>query len=68
MQQTFNVPEVSCAHCKTSIEGALKPLDGVSDAAVDIEGKVVTIDFDDSVVARDKLVQAIHEAGYEVAS
>lgn len=67
MQQTFQVPEVSCAHCKSSIEGALKPLDGVHDADVDIDSKIVKVDFDDSVLGRDKLVEAIASAGYEVA-
>ena len=68
MQQTFQVPDVHCAHCQGSIEGALKPLDGVRDASVDLEGKVVKVDFDDSVVAQDRLIQAINQAGYEVAS
>lgn len=68
MQQRFQVPQVSCAHCKSSIEGALQPLEGVSDATVDVDNKVVTVDFDDAVVAEDKLIQAINRAGYEVAS
>lgn len=68
MQQTFQVPEVSCEHCKSSIEGALQPVAGVASATVDVESKVVTVDFDDSVVGKDELVQAINDAGYEVAS
>jgi copper chaperone len=68
MQQTFNVPEVSCAHCKSSIEGALKPLAGVEDATVDIDSKVVTVDFDDNIVTEVAVVEAIASAGYEVAS
>ncbi|MEA2452973.1 MAG: copper chaperone [Actinomycetota bacterium] len=68
MQQTFQVPEVSCAHCKSSIEGALTPLAGVRDATVDVDTKVVTVDFDDSVLGQDKLVETIESVGYKVAS
>jgi copper chaperone len=68
MQQLFQVPEVHCAHCKSSIEGALNPLEGVNEAKVDIDTKVVTVDFDPGVVPQDKLVEAINGAGYDVAS
>ena len=68
MRDTFNVPEVSCGHCKQTVEGALVPLEGVAGAVVDIEGKTVTVDYDDSLVSKDELVGAIHGAGYEVAS
>lgn len=68
MQQTYKVPEVSCGHCKSSIEGALQPLAGVQSATVDIDNKMVTVDFDDAVVDSARLVQAIESAGYGVAS
>lgn len=67
MRQTFQVPDVSCDHCKSSIEGALQPISGVNDATVDVAGKVVTVDFDDALVQKDRLVEAINEAGYDVA-
>ncbi len=67
MQQTFQVPDVSCEHCKSSIEGALQPIDGVTAATVDLQSKAVTVDFDDAVVQKDRLVEAINEAGYNVA-
>lgn len=68
MQQTYKVPDVSCGHCKSSIEGALQPLAGVQSASVDIDNKMVTVDFDDAVVDSARLVQAIEGAGYGVAS
>jgi copper chaperone len=67
MQQTFKVPEVSCAHCKSSIENALKPLDGVHEATVDIDNKIVTVDFDDERLDRSRLVREIEDVGYPVA-
>ena len=62
----ISVPEVHCGHCVSSIEGALKPMDGVADATVSLEQTNVTVEHDDSV-SRDTLVAEIEAQGYEVA-
>ena len=67
MQETFSVPDVSCGHCKSAIEGALRPLEGVSEASVDIEAKSVAVSYDAQLVSRETLVTEIDEAGYQVA-
>ena len=61
----LNVPEVHCGHCVSSIEGALKPMDGVNDATVSLEETNVTVDHDDTVDVA-QLTAAIEEQGYEV--
>ena len=68
MEEVFRVPDVSCAHCKSAIEGALEPLDGVETALVDVDRKVVTVRFDDAVVGRSDVVRTIEQTGYPVAS
>lgn len=60
---TYSVPEISCGHCKTAIEGAVRPLGGVARVEVDIDAKTVTVDGGD----RDAILVAIEEAGYDVA-
>ncbi len=60
------VPEITCEHCKTAIEGALNPLGGVERAVVDIAARRVTVDYDDAVIDPETLVEAIEEQGYEV--
>lgn len=62
----LSVPEVHCGHCVSSIEGALKPMEGVKDATVSLEDTNVTVEHDDSVNHED-LRKAIEEQGYEVA-
>ena len=64
--ETIAVPEIHCGHCKASIEGALNPLEGVSTATVDIDSRAVTVDFDESAVTREQLVEAIEAQGYDV--
>ncbi len=64
--ETISVPEIHCDHCKTSIEGALTPLDGVATATVDIQSRTVTVTYDDTTTDPTTLVRAIEEQGYEV--
>ncbi|MBT8166600.1 MAG: heavy-metal-associated domain-containing protein [Acidimicrobiia bacterium] len=65
--KTLSVPDISCDHCKMSIEGATSVLAGVTDASVDIPGKTVTISYETDAVGLDEIVSAIEEQGYEVA-
>ncbi len=64
---TFSVPDVSCDHCKASIEGAVAELAGVTRVEVNIEPKTVDVDFDEATVAPQAIVDAIEEQGYTVA-
>lgn len=66
--ETICVPEIHCDHCRTSIEGALAPLDGVQRARVDIDARQVTVDYDATTVDRAALVRAIEDQGYDVPS
>ena len=62
---TYNVPDISCDHCKQAIERGVSQLQGVASVDVDIDAKTVTItgDLDERAI-----VAAIDEAGYEVAA
>lgn len=64
---TLSIPDISCDHCKNSIEGALKPLDGIETATVSIGDRSVAVKFDDSRINLSAIVEAIDGQGYEVA-
>jgi len=66
-QVTLLVPDISCGHCKSSIEGAVGPLEGVVSAVVTIDDRSVSIDYDGSDTTMETIVMAIDEQGYEVA-
>jgi copper chaperone len=66
-QVTLSVPDISCGHCKSSIEGAVGPLEGVVSAVVTIDDRSVSIDYDGSDKTMETIVMAIDEQGYEVA-
>jgi copper chaperone len=63
---TISVPEIHCDHCKHSIEGALAPLPGVALARVDVEARTVTVEVDETLTDRGRLVAAIEDQGYDV--
>jgi copper chaperone len=64
--KTLTVPEISCGHCKSSIEGAVSPLNGVDKVEVHIEERTVDLAFDGSDSTFEAIVAAIEEQGYDV--
>jgi len=66
-KQNISVPDISCNHCKMSIEGAVGALSGVEKVEVHIEPRTVDVDYDDASVTLDAIYTAIEEQGYEVA-
>ena len=63
---TLSVPEISCDHCKTSIEGAVGALDNVASVNVSIEDRTVDIAFVGAPDLAD-VTAAIEEQGYDIA-
>jgi copper chaperone len=63
---TISVPEIHCDHCKHSIEGVLAPLPGVTSARVDVNARTVTVEVDEMLTDRARLVAVIEEQGYDV--
>jgi copper chaperone len=64
MLRTYDVPGISCGHCKAAIEGEVAKVDGVARVTVSVEDRTVEVDGDADDAA---IVAAIDEAGYEVA-
>ncbi|MCA1735612.1 MAG: copper ion binding protein [Actinobacteria bacterium] len=66
--QVFNVPDIHCDHCATSIEGAVGAIAGVEKVKVQIADRTVDVTYDDASVELDAIVTAIEGQGYEVKS
>ena len=67
-EATFNVPEMSCGHCKATVEGKLNKLSGVERSNADFEKGIVEVSYDDDRVTTGELEDAIEEAGYSVTA
>jgi copper chaperone len=62
---SYTVPAMHCGHCERAVEEEVSAVAGVSEVAVDLDTKVVTVTgsaLDDMAVRA-----AIQEAGYEAA-
>ena len=59
--RTYDVPDISCDHCKSAIEQALRDLPDVTRVEADVATKVVSVDGS----ATDEAIRsAIERAGY----
>ena len=65
METKFTVPEISCGHCKETIESTVNNIESVISVAVDIEQKSVAVkstsDLNLSLVS-----EMLDEQGYTV--
>jgi copper chaperone len=62
---TITVKGMTCGGCVNSVTKALKGVDGVQDANVDLEGQKATVIFDDSQTTVEALKEAVEDAGYD---
>jgi len=58
---TFNIPDMSCGHCKAAVENAVKGVDSAAKVTVDLEKKQAQVDSSASTAA---LIAALAEEGY----
>ena len=58
----FSVPQMSCGHCKSAIEKAIKEVDGDAKVVFDMAKREVTVSSD---AGNDALVTSMKEGGYE---
>ena len=63
----LEVPAISCSHCKATIERAVGGVDGVKNVAVDVNARLVTVDFDADSVSLEAVEATIAGEGYDVA-
>ena len=65
MSQTIqlSVPDMTCGHCKASVEKALGETAGVQSVSVDLPNKKVAVQAEDQVTF-DALVQALDDVGF----
>ncbi len=61
----FHVPDMSCGHCKATIEKALLSVDPDAGVEVDLEARRVKIAGNRST---DELLAAMKSAGYEATA
>jgi Cu+-exporting ATPase len=64
--ETFPIEGMTCASCVRRVELAVAKVPGVNSASVNLATETASVAFDDPA-ARPQVVEAIRNAGYEVA-
>lgn len=64
-KKTFSVKGMHCASCVYSIEKALKRIDGVTEANVNLASEKATVTYDPQKATDEHLVSAVSSAGYQ---
>lgn len=62
---TLTVPGMTCGHCEAAVKREVGAVAGVSRVDVDLTTKLVTVSG--AALDREAIVEAIDEAGYDVA-
>ncbi|EAG1698567.1 copper chaperone CopZ [Listeria monocytogenes] len=63
----LNVEGMTCSHCEARVTKALSEVNGVKSAVVSLDEGTATVEFEQGQVTEDALIDAVEEAGYEVA-
>ncbi len=66
-EQVKILTNAHCGSCKIKIEKALKKVNGVEEASLDLTSKIAEVKFNPSQTNPEALVKAVQGAGYEAS-
>ena len=58
---TLNIPDMTCGHCKATVETTLSGLDPMADVTVDLPAKTVRLETDADI---ETVLKALAEKGF----
>lgn len=64
-QEIIKVEGMSCMHCQLRVKKAVEAVEGVQRADVNLQTKLVTVDYEEGKTNLEKVKAAIRETGYE---
>ena len=64
MEQKFKVSGMTCAACSAGIQKTVGKMSGVHKAEVSLMGECMTVDYDESVIDAEKIIDAVVSLGY----
>lgn len=64
MKKKFDVQGMTCSACSSHVEKAVSKLDGVKSCAVSLMTNTMLVDYDDSSITADGIIDAVKKSGY----
>lgn len=62
----FRIEGMSCEHCVRAVKNAVEDLGGAVSAKVELSAKTAEVEYDENILDKAKIIEAIKEEGYEV--
>ncbi|MCJ8342850.1 MAG: heavy-metal-associated domain-containing protein [Cetobacterium sp.] len=66
MIKTYKLLNVKCNSCVKLIEMTLKDIEGITSATVDLNSKLLTIDFDPNIISEEKWIEELDSIGHGI--
>lgn len=60
----LSIPEISCGHCTSSIDGALSELDGIISATSSVDKKETEVTFEEEIISLGAIIEVIDDIGF----
>ncbi len=67
MNQKFNVEGMTCSACQASVEKTVTKLNGVNQVTVNLLSRSMMVDYDESVINNQVIVDSVIAAGYDAS-
>ncbi len=65
MKQKFNVEGMTCAACQSHVKKSVDSINGVSKCEVNLLKNNMVVEYDNSVVSSDTIINSVNKAGYK---
>lgn len=64
---TIKIKGMGCQNCVNAVSESLKELEGISKVNVSLEKESAEVEFDESKINTDKMIETIKELEYEAS-
>lgn len=63
---TLIAPDISCDHCRRTIEQEVGSMDGILSVSVDVPAREVNVSYDPDRTSPGEIIRRLDEEGYPV--
>lgn len=64
MKKKFDIQGMTCSACSSHVEKAVSKLDGIKSCAVSLMTNTMLVEYDDSIINADGIINAVKKSGY----
>lgn len=65
VEKSFKIEGMTCAACVRAVERAVKKLDGIDEANVNLATEKMVVKYDEEKLSESKIVETVVKSGYK---